>query len=300
MWQQKLIHWLDKDEEEEEEDEDEELDLDWASDFLSPHLGLSQELLELEEPWAQVSAQGRAPVGGVGANSGPDDFLHPELGVLDQEKLQRRLQDGELPPPPLAPLRALALGRALWAPAQVPAFLRRPELVQKAVPHLHPGGSGDAREAGWWERAVQGQSLSWRSRQAYPEVGTVDGLASLFVDLLQEASWEDRVHILHALLRLLPDMSRDLCGRLHEVLLYLLNLDNPPSLQVRPSPAHVVPAAPGPGPAAPITLPACAQVRTQKQFVMLALQLLLACSLESHDVVLELMAYFLYSPASCR
>ena len=33
---------------------------------------------------------------------------------------------------------------------------------------------------------------------------------------------------------------------------------------------------------------------------MLALQLLLVCSLESHEVVLELMSYFLYSPASCR
>lgn len=34
--------------------------------------------------------------------------------------------------------------------------------------------------------------------------------------------------------------------------------------------------------------------------MILALQLLLACSLESRDVVLELMSYFLYSPASYR
>lgn len=33
---------------------------------------------------------------------------------------------------------------------------------------------------------------------------------------------------------------------------------------------------------------------------MLALQLLLACSLESREVVLELLSYFLYSPDSCR
>lgn len=47
------------------------------------------------------------------------------------------------------------------------------------------------------------------------------------------------------------------------------------------------------------SLSTCAQDRVQKQFVMLALQLLLACSLESREVVLELMSYFLYSPAPC-
>ncbi|XP_014652794.1 PREDICTED: WD repeat-containing protein KIAA1875 [Ceratotherium simum simum] len=108
--------------------------------------------------------------------------------------------------------------------------------------------------------------------EAYPEAGTVEGLASLFVDLLEEASWADCVHILLALLRLLPDLSRDLCSRLQSILLRLLNLDRPPSLEDG----------------------------TQKRFVMLALQLLLACSLESREVVLELMSFFLYSPASCR
>uniref|UniRef100_A0A8C0I3G3 WD repeat domain 97 n=1 Tax=Balaenoptera musculus TaxID=9771 RepID=A0A8C0I3G3_BALMU len=108
--------------------------------------------------------------------------------------------------------------------------------------------------------------------QAYPEVGTVEGLALLFMDLLDEASWADRVHLLHALLRLLPDVSRDLCSRLQGILVRLLNLDRPPSLQDG----------------------------MQKRFVMLALQLLLACSLESREVVLELLCYFLYSPASCR
>ncbi|XP_053064607.1 WD repeat-containing protein 97 isoform X3 [Acinonyx jubatus] len=108
--------------------------------------------------------------------------------------------------------------------------------------------------------------------KVYPEVGTVEGLASLLMGLLDEASWADRVHILGALLWLLPDVSRDLCNRLRGILERLLNLDQPPSLEDQ----------------------------TQKQFVMLALQLLLACSLESREVVLELMSYFLYSPASCR
>ncbi|XP_015426863.1 PREDICTED: WD repeat-containing protein 97-like [Myotis davidii] len=92
------------------------------------------------------------------------------------------------------------------------------------------------------------------------------------MDLLKEASWGDRVHILRALLRLLPEMSKTLYKKLQETLKYLLNLDEPPNLQEK----------------------------TQRQFVMLALQLQLACSLESREVVLELMSYLLYSPASCR
>nr|KAF6405897.1 WD repeat domain 97 [Rousettus aegyptiacus] len=108
--------------------------------------------------------------------------------------------------------------------------------------------------------------------EMYPEMLTVEGLASLLMGQLEKVSWMDRVHILRALMRLLSDMSKDLCDLLHSLLLRLLNLDPPPSLQDK----------------------------TQKQFVILALQLLLACSLESRDVVLELMSYFLYSPASYR
>ncbi|KAB0396452.1 hypothetical protein E2I00_012096, partial [Balaenoptera physalus] len=110
------------------------------------------------------------------------------------------------------------------------------------------GSTGSGMGGGGWSARVRrrGPGLSTRSLQAYPEVGTVEGLALLFMDLLDEASWADRVHILHALLRLLPDDGM------------------------------------------------------QKRFVMLALQLLLACSLESREVVLELLCYFLYSPASCR
>lgn len=108
--------------------------------------------------------------------------------------------------------------------------------------------------------------------EAYPELGTVDGLARWFMDLLTEVSWEDRVHILRALQRLLPEMSKGLYQRLQKIITHLLNLDQPPNLQEK----------------------------VQKQFVMLALQLQLACSLESREVVLELMSYLLYSPASCR
>uniref|UniRef100_G1RHT1 WD repeat domain 97 n=1 Tax=Nomascus leucogenys TaxID=61853 RepID=G1RHT1_NOMLE len=110
------------------------------------------------------------------------------------------------------------------------------------------------------------------SLQVYPEAGTMEGLASLLVALLEETMWVDRVHILRVLLRLLPNMSSDLQGQLQGLLVHLLNLDQPPRLQDQ----------------------------TQKKFVMLALQLLLACSLESRDVVLELMSYFLYSPVHCR
>ncbi|XP_051045165.1 WD repeat-containing protein 97 [Phodopus roborovskii] len=108
--------------------------------------------------------------------------------------------------------------------------------------------------------------------EAYPEMGTIEGLASMFVDFLLQATWADRVNILNALLRLFPDMSSELCSRLQAKLLYLLNQDQPPSLQDK----------------------------TQKQFVMLALQLLLACSMEVLDVVLEIMSYYLYSPVDCQ
>lgn len=33
---------------------------------------------------------------------------------------------------------------------------------------------------------------------------------------------------------------------------------------------------------------------------MMALQLLLACSLEALDVVLEIMSFYLYAPADCQ
>lgn len=66
-------------------------------------------------------------------------------------------------------------------------------------------------------------------------MGTIEGLASMFVDFLQQATWAERVNILYALLSLLPEMSSDLRSRLQAKLLYLLNQDQPPSLQVNPS-----------------------------------------------------------------
>uniref|UniRef100_UPI0034CD9C4E WD repeat domain 97 n=1 Tax=Rattus norvegicus TaxID=10116 RepID=UPI0034CD9C4E len=108
--------------------------------------------------------------------------------------------------------------------------------------------------------------------EAYPEMDTIEGLASMLLDFLLQATWDDRVNILNGLLRLLPDVTGNLRIRLQAKLLYLLNQDDPPKLQDR----------------------------TQKEFVMLALQLLLACSLDVLDVILEIISYYLYSPASCR
>ncbi|KAF6101668.1 WD repeat domain 97 [Phyllostomus discolor] len=223
LWQQKLIHWSDEEEEEEAEEEQEgEDDEEWASDFLSPHLGLSQELLEYEELWAQslASLTQRSSRDDLGMEDDPyPRWYHHKHSLLEERY------------------------------GHLPRFLRFFAIQN------------------WFKKLFPLFTL-----EAYPEVGTVDGLASLLLDLLKEASWEDRVHILHAMLRLVPDVSQDICSRLHNILLDLLNQDKPPSLQVR----------------------------MQKQFVMLALQLLLASSLEARDVVLELMSYFLYSPASCR
>lgn len=108
--------------------------------------------------------------------------------------------------------------------------------------------------------------------EAYPEMDTIEGLASMLLDFLLQATWDDRVNILNGLLRLLPDVTGNLRIRLQAKLLYLLNQDDPPKLQDR----------------------------TQKEFVILALQLLLACSLDVLDVILEIISYYLYSPASCR
>ncbi|XP_057593011.1 LOW QUALITY PROTEIN: WD repeat-containing protein 97 [Hippopotamus amphibius kiboko] len=205
----------------------------------------------------QVAAEPDPVVGGIGGGAGSG------LGLGFPESLWAALSSENLIPKPTGSRENTAgaktglhctqfhYGRSLWEErcGHLPRFL-----------HFFVSQN-------WFKKLFPIFTL-----QAYPEVGTVEGLASLFVDLLDEASWADRVHILHALLRLLPDVSSDLCSRLQGILLRLLNLDQPPSLQDW----------------------------LQRQFVMLALQLLLACSLESREVVLELMSYFLYSPASCR
>ncbi|XP_053064608.1 WD repeat-containing protein 97 isoform X4 [Acinonyx jubatus] len=244
-WQQKLIRWLG--EEEAEEEEEDELYLDWASDSLSPRGHLS-ELEEAKSPedWTPKPSHSRDASAGTQASRGPS---YPFRRSLWEERY------GHLP-------RFLQFFVCQnWFKKLFPIF------------NLKVRGSrapGKHRLAGRW--AVQGTGPRRWVSQVYPEVGTVEGLASLLMGLLDEASWADRVHILGALLWLLPDVSRDLCNRLRGILERLLNLDQPPSLEDQ----------------------------TQKQFVMLALQLLLACSLESREVVLELMSYFLYSPASCR
>lgn len=75
-------------------------------------------------------------------------------------------------------------------------------------------------------------------------MGTEEGLASVFVDLLAEATWADRVHILQALLRLMPQLSRELQIRLRGSLLQLLNLDPPPSFEVSSLTATYLPQLP--------------------------------------------------------
>lgn len=113
--------------------------------------------------------------------------------------------------------------------------------------------------------AVQGTGPRRWVSQVYPEVGTVEGLASRLMDLLDEASWADRVHILGALLRLLPDVSRDLCNRLRGILERLLNLDQPPSLEVHPWPRPQPRPPAHPGPPAPTRLLRSSVLRTRRR-----------------------------------
>ncbi|XP_036137261.1 WD repeat-containing protein 97 [Molossus molossus] len=245
-WQQRSIQSLGKG----DDDHQEELDLDWDSDFLSPHLELSQEQLGSDELSVQVGSS--------------------------ESLIWRSSHDNAARRETYLYRHRYHTGHSLWEEryGHLPRFLRF-FVIQNWFKKLFPIFTLEVwrmpgKQAGGGVAGRQGLS-SW-SPQAYPEVSTVDGLASLFMDLLEEASWVDRVHILHAFLRLLPDMSQNLCRRLHGILLHLLNLEQPPSLQDW----------------------------IQKQFVLVAFQILLACSLESRDVVLELMSYFLYSPPSCR
>ncbi|XP_077022647.1 WD repeat-containing protein 97 isoform X2 [Tamandua tetradactyla] len=172
---------------------------------------------------------------------------------------------------PLVPLEQKSLSSADGSPAPgeveaISALSLGPSLWEESFGHL-PSSLRFFLCQNWFKKLFPLFTL-----EAYPEVSTAEGLASLLVGALEAASWSDGVNILSALLRLLPDVSCNLRGRLQRALVHLLNLDRPPSLQDG----------------------------KQKQFVMLALQLLLACTLESRDVVLELLSYFLYSPAACQ
>lgn len=114
----------------------------------------------------------------------------------------------------------------------------------------------DRGEGRGWLGCGMGAGPQHAILQAYPEAGTVEGLASLLVAVLEETTWVDRVHILQVLLRLLPNISSDLQGQLQGLLIHLLNLDQPPSLQVCPLscppvflPAHPPSATTSPPPA---------------------------------------------------
>ncbi|XP_014394182.1 PREDICTED: WD repeat-containing protein KIAA1875 [Myotis brandtii] len=231
------IQWSD----EGDEDLDLDLELDWTLDYPLSSPEPSQELLTFETAVTQGRAPSRASVSGAEREarlSVVTTTLHAATTIQRYEFLaKRRIQETTARTETFLRRHQHRLGHSLWELryGHLPRFLRF-FVIQN-----------------WFKKLF-------------------DGLASRLMDLLKEASWEDRVHILRALLRLLPEMSKTLYKKLQETLKYLLNLDEPPNLQEK----------------------------TQRQFVMLALQLQLACSLESREVVLELMSYLLYSPASCR
>lgn len=241
--------------EEGDEDQGLELELDWTLDYPSPSPELSQELLASEKlPVTRASIPSRAAASGPEREAQPAVVttpLHTTTTQRFESLVKRRSREGISRTETFLRRHRYRRGHSLWELryGHLPRFLHF-FVIQN-----------------WFKKLFPIFTL-----EAYPEVGTVDGLAWWFMDLLREVSWEDRVHILRALLRLLPEMSKSLYKRLQEILTHLLNLDQPPNLQER----------------------------AQKQFVMLALQLQLACSLESREVVLELMSYLLYSPASCR
>lgn len=263
------IQWLD-----EEGDEGLDLELDWTLDYplSSPSPELSQELLTFEKPSVtQAGAPSRAVVSRAEREaklSVVTTTLHATTTFKRYESLaKRRVRETTARTETFLRRHQHHLGHSLWELryGHLPRFLRL-FVIQNWFKKLFPiftlevcggvGGRRDGWEAGWGQGGVaQGQGLSSLSLQAYPEVGTVDGLASRLMDLLKEASWEDRVHILRALLRLLPEISKTLYKKLQETLKYLLNLDEPPNLQVRPTP----PASPHPAlscfrPAPQITL----------------------------------------------
>nr|KAF6276977.1 WD repeat domain 97 [Pipistrellus kuhlii] len=219
------------------EEWDEDLDLDWSLDWS----------LDYQHPSPEGSPE-RSPE--LAPEKPPASWLNL-LRQRFQGLIRRRARDSVSRTQTFLRRHRYQRGHSLWELryGHVPRFLRF-FVIQN-----------------WFKKLFPLFTL-----EAYPELGTVDGLAQGFMDLLKEVSWEDRVHILRALQRLLPDMSKSLYKKLQGIIKYLLNMDQPPNLQET----------------------------TQKHFVMLALQLQLACSLESREVVLELMSYLLYSPASCR
>lgn len=244
--------------EEEDQELELQLELDWTLDYPIPSLELSQELLTSEKPAVtQAGPPSRAAVNGTEWELRPSvvtTTLYTTTTIEKFESLAKRRLRRNTARTGTLHRHQCRRRHSLWdlRYGHLPRFLHFfviQNWFKKLFPIFTMEVRGDAWEAGWEDRGdgggvVQGQGLSSLSLQAYPEVGTVNGLALRLMDLLKEASWEDRVHILRALLRLLPEMSRNLYKKLPGILKYLLNLDQPPNLQVRPCPAPAHPAPP--------------------------------------------------------
>ncbi|XP_075406622.1 LOW QUALITY PROTEIN: WD repeat-containing protein 97 [Tenrec ecaudatus] len=248
-WQHMLLGWLGGEEEAQLEEEEEDADMDelyWASTptSLVSQRPRSSELLERLELQAEVTYIGswrtrHSVHRGAGGTCSALFYSSQSLALISALQRPSHVGVSEVSEPSPGEERCVHLPRFLHY------FLRQ----------------------SWFKRLFPAFTL-----EAYPEMGTMEGMASLLASLLKQASWGDGVDILNALLILLPDTGCHFRSRLKDILLHLLNQDPPPSLQNR----------------------------TQKQFVMLSLQLLLACSLEIRDLVLELLSYALYSPAACQ
>lgn len=245
-WQQQLIRWRG---EEESEDEGEALILDWASESLSSQEQLSPELLGSEELATQVGAgTGLRQEGRVG-KAGPAAAAPLPLRAFSSRPrgAPARLTSGPRPTSAASATdtgahsgkkaTSICPGSCNFSSSRAGSESCSPSSPSRFAESRTHGkhGLGSRAEGDW---GAPGQGLSAPPLQTYPEMYpemlTVEGLASLLMGQLEKVSWMDRVHILRALMRLLPDMSKDLCDLLHSLLLRLLNLDPPPGLQVCP------------------------------------------------------------------
>ncbi|XP_075772709.1 WD repeat-containing protein 97 [Pelodiscus sinensis] len=126
---------------------------------------------------------------------------------------------------------------------------------------------------------LQFQDTEWFQR-LFPFPGATDSLPSLslggFVRRILEAllalDYPARTDAVQAILTLHEQVGVENGPEVCRTLLHILNQSNPPTLAER----------------------------TQRRFVLTSLNALLAFGRDSQELVLELMAYFLYSPASSR
>lgn len=264
-----------------EEDQELDLELDWAWEFPSPSPKLSLDMPPERPllPEMRPSLPSKASMSVAEREArGPKLSRAPApLSAIVAQRLEalakRRSREATARTETSLRRHRFHREHSLWEMryGHLPRFLRF-FAIQNWFKKLFPlftlevrGGVGRGREEGvqrerrcpppgWesWlgerEKGLAGAGphgwLACPRGQAYPELGTVDGLAWWFMDLLKEVSWEDRAHILRALLRLLPEMNKTLYKRLQKILIHLLNLDPPPSLQVRPgrpAPTHPPP-----------------------------------------------------------